>query len=260
MLDAYPKTPAENVAFPYTLLQTNIFQINNPEIQHEYFASPDTPPLINELRMFELESNNVLIVTLLFYYPVISATQDAALMLPQIFKLFIEIYFAKHEPIIAATYISPSEQVDFQFEAKLIYILLNEPIQLSTVKTPIVPKLENQPFPDIEQLIFVQLCHLKVTFSIYYVSNFILKYFSTSNADDKFQQATSRYRSLMNYSLTLTCQNYVKNRIRSSPTIWIQCPLFQKVKVEIATCNQRKAMTKTNAVEDVWGSLTNPLN
>ncbi|CAL6039631.1 Conserved_hypothetical protein [Hexamita inflata] len=99
----------------------------------------------------------------------------------------------------------------------------------------------------------VQLWEVELLFLVYYVSNYILKYFATSNADDKFQQTISSWRLFMNYSLTQDGQKYDFDRIRSQSTIQSQYLIFQKVKIEIATCNKRRARTKINAVEDVQG-------
>ncbi|CAL6003604.1 Hypothetical_protein [Hexamita inflata] len=106
----------------------------------------------------------------------------------------------------------------------------------------------------------LQLWEVELLFLVYYVSNYILKYFATSNADDKFQQTISSWRLFMNYSLTQDGQKYDFDRIRSQSTIQSQYLIFQKVKIEIATCNKRRARTKINAVEDVQGRPTNSLN
>ncbi|CAL6086597.1 Long_chain fatty acid CoA ligase [Hexamita inflata] len=106
----------------------------------------------------------------------------------------------------------------------------------------------------------IQLWEVELLFLVYYVSNYILKYFATSNADDKFQQTISSWRLFMNYSLTQDGQKYDFDRIRSQSTIQSQYLIFQKVKIEIATCNKRRARTKINAVEDVQGRPTNSLN
>ncbi|CAL6094008.1 Hypothetical_protein [Hexamita inflata] len=108
--------------------------------------------------------------------------------------------------------------------------------------------------------ITIQLWEVELLFLVYYVSNYILKYFATSNADDKFQQTISSWRLFMNYSLTQDGQKYDFDRIRSQSTIQSQYLIFQKVKIEIATCNKRRARTKINAVEDVQGRPTNSLN
>ncbi|CAL5977538.1 Hypothetical_protein [Hexamita inflata] len=64
----------------------------------------------------------------------------------------------------------------------------------------------------------------------------------------------------MNYSLTQEGQKYDFDRIRPQSTIQSQYLIFKKVKIEIATCNKRRARTKINAVEDVQGRPTNSLN
>ncbi|CAL5985150.1 Hypothetical_protein [Hexamita inflata] len=106
----------------------------------------------------------------------------------------------------------------------------------------------------------VQLWEVELLFLVYYVSNYILKYFATSNADDKFQQIISSWRLFMNYSLTQEGQKYDFDRIRPQSTIQSRYLIFQKGKIEITTCNKRTAMTKINAVEDVQGRSTNSLN
>ncbi|CAL5985238.1 Hypothetical_protein [Hexamita inflata] len=106
----------------------------------------------------------------------------------------------------------------------------------------------------------VQLWEVELLFLVYYVSNYILKYFATSNADDKFQQIISSWRLFMNYSLTQEGQKYDFDRIRPQSTIQSRYLIFQKGKIEITTCIKRTAMTKINAVEDVQGRSTNSLN
>ncbi|CAL6106624.1 Hypothetical_protein [Hexamita inflata] len=108
--------------------------------------------------------------------------------------------------------------------------------------------------------IVIQLWEVELLFLVYYVSNYILKYFATSNADDKFQQIISSWRLFMNYSLTQEGQKYDFDRIRPQSTIQSRYLIFQKGKIEITTCNKRTAMTKINAVEDVQGRSTNSLN
>ncbi|CAL6043571.1 eukaryotic_translation initiation factor 2B delta subunit [Hexamita inflata] len=108
--------------------------------------------------------------------------------------------------------------------------------------------------------LLVQLWEVELLFLVYYVSNYILKYFATSNADDKFQQIISSWRLFMNYSLTQEGQKYDFDRIRPQSTIQSRYLIFQKGKIEITTCNKRTAMTKINAVEDVQGRSTNSLN
>ncbi|CAL6022399.1 WD40/YVTN_repeat-like-containing domain superfamily [Hexamita inflata] len=110
------------------------------------------------------------------------------------------------------------------------------------------------------KLLTVQLWEVELLFLVYYVSNYILKYFATSNADDKFQQIISSWRLFMNYSLTQEGQKYDFDRIRPQSTIQSRYLIFQKGKIEITTCNKRTAMTKINAVEDVQGRSTNSLN
>ncbi|CAL6037068.1 Hypothetical_protein [Hexamita inflata] len=107
---------------------------------------------------------------------------------------------------------------------------------------------------------FIQLWEVELLFLVYYVSNYILKYFATSNADDKFQQIISSWRLFMNYSLTQEGQKYDFDRIRPQSTIQSRYLIFQKGKIEITTCNKRTAMTKINAVEDVQERSTNSLN
>ncbi|CAL6021764.1 Acidic_leucine-rich nuclear phosphoprotein 32 family member A [Hexamita inflata] len=118
--------------------------------------------------------------------------------------------------------------------------------------------LSNNKIRDYKQLIFdtlpnlqLQLWEVELLFLVYYVSNYILKYFATSNADDKFQQIISSWRLFMNYSLTQEGQKYDFDRIRPQSTIQSRYLIFQKGKIEITTCNKRTAMTKINAVEDV---------
>ncbi|CAL6029244.1 GTOR [Hexamita inflata] len=106
----------------------------------------------------------------------------------------------------------------------------------------------------------LQLWEVELLFLVYYVSNYILKYFATSNADDKFQQIISSWRLFMNYSLTQEGQKYDFDRIRPQSTIQSRYLIFQKGKIEITTCNKRTAMTKINAVEDVQGRSSNSLN
>ncbi|CAL6002476.1 Hypothetical_protein [Hexamita inflata] len=106
----------------------------------------------------------------------------------------------------------------------------------------------------------LQLWEVELLFLVYYVSNYILKYFATSNADDKFQQIISSWRLFMNYSLTQEGQKYDFDRIRPQSTIQSRYLIFQKGKIEITTCNKGTAMTKINAVEDVQGRSTNSLN
>ncbi|CAL6042392.1 Major_facilitator superfamily protein [Hexamita inflata] len=108
--------------------------------------------------------------------------------------------------------------------------------------------------------ILLQLWEVELLFLVYYVSNYILKYFATSNVDDKFQQIISSWRLFMNYSLTQEGQKYDFDRIRPQSTIQSRYLIFQKGKIEITTCNKRTAMTKINAVEDVQGRSTNSLN
>ncbi|CAL6025760.1 Hypothetical_protein [Hexamita inflata] len=112
----------------------------------------------------------------------------------------------------------------------------------------------------IGHIIFIQLWEVELLFLVYYVSNYILKYFATSNADDKFQQIISSWRLFMNYSLTQEGQKYDFDRIRPQSTIQSRYLIFQKGKIEITTCIKRTAMTKINAVEDVQGRSTNSLN
>ncbi|CAL6049908.1 Transmembrane_domain-containing protein [Hexamita inflata] len=107
---------------------------------------------------------------------------------------------------------------------------------------------------------FIQLWEVELLFLVYYVSNYILKYFATSNADDKFQYIISSWRLFMNYSLTQEGQKYDFDRIRPQSTIQSRYLIFQKGKIEITTCIKRTAMTKINAVEDVQGRSTNSLN
>ncbi|CAL6015546.1 Myb-like_DNA-binding domain-containing protein [Hexamita inflata] len=109
-------------------------------------------------------------------------------------------------------------------------------------------------------IVEVQLWEVELLFLVYYVSNYILKYFATSNADDKFQQIISSWRLFMNYSLTQEGQKYDFDRIRPQSTIQSRYLIFQKGKIEITTCNKRTAMTKINAVGDVQGRSTNSLN
>ncbi|CAL6069251.1 Hypothetical_protein [Hexamita inflata] len=111
-----------------------------------------------------------------------------------------------------------------------------------------------------KKLQLLQLWEVELLFLVYYVSNYILKYFATSNADDKFQQIISSWRLFMNYSLTQEGQKYDFDRIRPQSTIQSRYLIFQKGKIEITTCNKRTAMTKINAVEDVQGRSTNSLN
>ncbi|CAL6078861.1 leucine-rich_repeat domain-containing protein [Hexamita inflata] len=111
-----------------------------------------------------------------------------------------------------------------------------------------------------QRLVYLQLWEVELLFLVYYVSNYILKYFATSNADDKFQQIISSWRLFMNYSLTQEGQKYDFDRIRPQSTIQSRYLIFQKGKIEITTCNKRTAMTKINAVEDVQGRSTNSLN
>ncbi|CAL6019791.1 eukaryotic_translation initiation factor 2B delta subunit [Hexamita inflata] len=92
--------------------------------------------------------------------------------------------------------------------------------------------------------LLVQLWEVELLFLVYYVSNYILKYFATSNADDKFQQIISSWRLFMNYSLTQEGQKYDFDRIRPQSTIQSRYLIFQKGKIEITTCNKRTAMTK----------------
>ncbi|CAL6057308.1 Hypothetical_protein [Hexamita inflata] len=106
----------------------------------------------------------------------------------------------------------------------------------------------------------LQLWEVELLFLVYYVSNYILKYFATSNADDKFQQIISSWRLFMNYSLTQEGQKYDFDRIRPQSTIQSRYLIFQKGKIEITTCNKRTAMTKINAEEDDQGRSTNSLN
>ncbi|CAL5970737.1 Hypothetical_protein [Hexamita inflata] len=108
--------------------------------------------------------------------------------------------------------------------------------------------------------IVIQLWEVELLFLVYYVSNYILKYFATSNADDKFQYIISSWRLFMNYSLTQEGQKYDFDRIRPQSTIQSRYLIFQKGKIEITTCIKRTAMTKINAVEDVQGRSTNSLN
>ncbi|CAL6063916.1 Hypothetical_protein [Hexamita inflata] len=110
------------------------------------------------------------------------------------------------------------------------------------------------------QAVDLQLWEVELLFLVYYVSNYILKYFATSNADDKFQQIISSWRLFMNYSLTQEGQKYDFDRIRPQSTIQSRYLIFQKGKIEITTCIKRTAMTKINAVEDVQGRSTNSLN
>ncbi|CAL6108129.1 Hypothetical_protein [Hexamita inflata] len=112
----------------------------------------------------------------------------------------------------------------------------------------------------IPVFVIIQLWEVELLFLVYYVSNYILKYFATSNADDKFQQIISSWRLFMNYSLTQEGQKYDFDRIRPQSTIQSRYLIFQKGKIEITTCNKRTAMTKINAVEDVQGRSTNSLN
>ncbi|CAL6090050.1 piggyBac_transposable element-derived protein [Hexamita inflata] len=117
----------------------------------------------------------------------------------------------------------------------------------------------NQPVSPIKEPV-IQLWEVELLFLVYYVSNYILKYFATSNADDKFQYIISSWRLFMNYSLTQEGQKYDFDRIRPQSTIQSRYLIFQKGKIEITTCNKRTAMTKINAVGDVQGRSTNSLN
>ncbi|CAL6108299.1 Hypothetical_protein [Hexamita inflata] len=119
---------------------------------------------------------------------------------------------------------------------------------------------QNQGNINFLQYQLLQLWEVELLFLVYYVSNYILKYFATSNADDKFQQIISSWRLFMNYSLTQEGQKYDFDRIRPQSTIQSRYLIFQKGKIEITTCNKRTAMTKINAVEDVQGRSTNSLN
>ncbi|CAL6058839.1 PAP2_superfamily protein [Hexamita inflata] len=85
---------------------------------------------------------------------------------------------------------------------------------------------------------YIQLWEVELLFLVYYVSNYILKYFATSNADDKFQQIISSWRLFMNYSLTQEGQKYDFDRIRPQSTIQSRYLIFQKGKIEITTCNK----------------------
>ncbi|CAL5987345.1 Hypothetical_protein [Hexamita inflata] len=85
-------------------------------------------------------------------------------------------------------------------------------------------------------LLGVQLWEVELLFLVYYVSNYILKYFATSNADDKFQYIISSWRLFMNYSLTQEGQKYDFDRIRPQSTIQSRYLIFQKGKIEITTC------------------------
>ncbi|CAL6064556.1 Hypothetical_protein [Hexamita inflata] len=87
-------------------------------------------------------------------------------------------------------------------------------------------------------LAMIQLWEVELLFLVYYVSNYILKYFATSNADDKFQQIISSWRLFMNYSLTQEGQKYDFDRIRPQSTIQSRYLIFQKGKIEITTCNK----------------------
>ncbi|CAL6002188.1 Hypothetical_protein [Hexamita inflata] len=126
----------------------------------------------------------------------------------------------------------------------------NQPV-VSPIKEPVIEAYKHY---------HVQLWEVELLFLVYYVSNYILKYFATSNADDKFQQIISSWRLFMNYSLTQEGQKYDFDRIRPQSTIQSRYLIFQKGKIEITTCNKRTAMTKINAVEDVQGRSTNSLN
>ncbi|CAL6005557.1 Conserved_hypothetical protein [Hexamita inflata] len=90
----------------------------------------------------------------------------------------------------------------------------------------------------LEDLSGLQLWEVELLFLVYYVSNYILKYFATSNADDKFQQIISSWRLFMNYSLTQEGQKYDFDRIRPQSTIQSRYLIFQKGKIEITTCNK----------------------
>ncbi|CAL6054729.1 Hypothetical_protein [Hexamita inflata] len=78
----------------------------------------------------------------------------------------------------------------------------------------------------------IQIWEVEMLFLVYYVSNYILKYFATSNADDKFQQTISSWRLFMYYSLTQDSQKYDFDRIRPQSTIQSQYLIFQKVKIK----------------------------
>ncbi|CAL6018087.1 Hypothetical_protein [Hexamita inflata] len=145
-----------------------------------------------------------------------------------------------------------SQQVEYL--TKQLLIVQNE---LECVKELI--QTNQQPL-QIKTVPVVQLWEVELLFLVYYVSNYILKYFATSNADDKFQQIISSWRLFMNYSLTQEGQKYDFDRIRPQSTIQSRYLIFQKGKIEITTCNKRTAMTKINAVEDVQGRSTNSLN
>ncbi|CAL5978040.1 Hypothetical_protein [Hexamita inflata] len=161
-LAANPMIPDEYELLFYVVIFSQI-QIYTPIYLlklYGLYKQPNIPPQTLQVSMvqqisLEFDNTKLLTVKLLFQYPPTSATLDAALILPYIIELFSSAQLALHFPINAAIFISLSSQLDFQMEAKLIYILLNEPSEHSEDKYPIVPKLENYPTPEVEQYMLV---------------------------------------------------------------------------------------------------------
>ncbi|CAL6027638.1 Hypothetical_protein [Hexamita inflata] len=83
-----------------------------------------------------------------------SATFIAALTFPKTLVSLIPTYLAQHQPITAAILISLSSQLTFEIDIKQIFKLRNQPRTQFDDKYPIVPKFENEPFPETEQFIF----------------------------------------------------------------------------------------------------------
>ncbi|CAL6059324.1 Hypothetical_protein [Hexamita inflata] len=166
-------------------------------------------------------------------------------------------YFRSRQPVDGTNQIFYKNNTMIQ-QARFIKIYIGN--QISLLLSNLFLQL-----PSVRLILFcssswVQLWEVELLFLVYYVSNYILKYFATSNADDKFQQIISSWRLFMNYSLTQEGQKYDFDRIRPQSTIQSRYLIFQKGKIEITTCNKRTAMTKINAVEDVQGRSTNSLN
>ncbi|CAL6093740.1 AAA-4_domain protein [Hexamita inflata] len=95
------------------------------------------------------------------------------------------------------------------------------------------PQVAAKLIPAGANSIVIQLWEVELLFLVYYVSNYILKYFATSNADDKFQQIISSWRLFMNYSLTQEGQKYDFDRIRPQSTIQSRYLIFQKGKQKL---------------------------
>ncbi|CAL6081004.1 Hypothetical_protein [Hexamita inflata] len=174
----------------------------------------------------------------------------------------IDAYYTYQPLVFNQLDINTNHSDYIQVTKQQVFNIIDNEIFMITQSTKYQKQFKSRKHISVSTLssTFLQLWEVELLFLVYYVSNYILKYFATSNADDKFQQIISSWRLFMNYSLTQEGQKYDFDRIRPQSTIQSRYLIFQKGKIEITTCNKRTAMTKINAVEDVQGRSTNSLN